>query len=77
MKKRFLLVCLIIASFYSCKGENSDLADGLYAKLKNNKGDNGSFRLQSTITVANFVSLAEGENDFVKYLKGHVLSLMD
>ncbi|MDG2431686.1 MAG: peptidylprolyl isomerase, partial [Flavobacterium sp.] len=38
MKKRFLLLCLVIASLYSCKEENSDLADGLYAKIETNKG---------------------------------------
>jgi peptidylprolyl isomerase len=74
MKKRFLLVCLIITSFYSCKEENSDLADGLYAKIETNKGEIivALDYTKAPITVANFVSLAEGENDFVtnKNLKG-------
>jgi peptidylprolyl isomerase len=74
MKKRFLLVCLLIASLYACKEEHSDLADGLYAKIETNKGDIivALDYVKAPITVANFVSLAEGQNDFVtnKNLKG-------
>jgi cyclophilin family peptidyl-prolyl cis-trans isomerase len=67
MKKRFLLVVLVIASFYSCKEEHSDLPDGLYAKIETNKGDvivQLNFE-KAPITVANFVTLAEGKNEFV------------
>lgn len=74
MKKRFLLVCFAIVSLYSCKEDYSDLADGLYAKIETNKGDIivALDYAKSPITVANFVSLAEGKNDFVtnKNLKG-------
>lgn len=74
MKKRLLLVCLIIASSYSCKEANSDLPDGLYAKIETNKGDIilALEYNKAPLTVANFVSLAEGQNDFVtnKNLKG-------
>jgi cyclophilin family peptidyl-prolyl cis-trans isomerase len=67
MKKKFLLVLLVIASFYSCKEEHSDLPDGLYAKIETNKGDvivQLNFE-KAPITVANFVTLAEGKNEFV------------
>ena len=67
MKKRFLLVVLVIASFYSCKEEHSNLPDGLYAKIETNKGDvivQLNFE-KAPITVANFVTLAEGKNEFV------------
>ena len=74
MKKRLLLILLVVASFYSCKEENSDLADGLYAKIETNKGEIivALDYLKAPLTVANFVSLAEGQNDFVtnKNLKG-------
>lgn len=67
MKKRFLFALAIIASFYSCKEENNNLPDGLYAKIETNKGE---IIVQldyekAPITVANFVTLAEGKNDFV------------
>jgi peptidylprolyl isomerase len=67
MKKRFLITLAIIASFYSCKEENNNLPDGLYAKIETNKGE---IIVQldyekAPITVANFVTLAEGKNEFV------------
>ncbi len=67
MKKRFLIALAIIASFYSCKEENNNLPDGLYAKIETNKGE---IIVQldyekAPITVANFVTLAEGKNEFV------------
>jgi peptidylprolyl isomerase len=67
MKKNVLFVLAIIATFYSCKEENNNLPDGLYAKIETNKGE---IIVQldydkAPITVANFVSLAEGSNDFV------------
>lgn len=67
MKKRFLIALAIIASFYSCKEENNNLPDGLYAKIETNKGE---IIIQldyekAPITVANFVTLAEGKNEFV------------
>ncbi len=74
MKKSILLLLLVIATFYSCNEENSNLPDGLYAKIETNKGDiivNLEYK-KSPITVANFVTLAEGKNDFVtnEHLKG-------
>ena len=67
MKKNILLLLVVIASLYSCKDEYSNLPDGLYTKIETNKGD---IILQldyekAPITVANFVALAEGKNDFV------------
>lgn len=74
MKKNILFVLLLITTLYSCKEENSNLADGLYAKIETNKG---TIFLEldynrAPITVANFVTLAEGKNDFVtnEHLKG-------
>ena len=67
MKKKILFVFLVIASFYSCKEEHSNLPDGLYAKIETNKGDiivQLDFE-KAPITVANFVALAEGKNEFV------------
>jgi peptidylprolyl isomerase len=67
MKKSVLLALAVIATFYSCKEENNNLPDGLYAKIETNKGE---IIVQldydkAPITVANFVTLAEGNNDFV------------
>ena len=67
MKKSILFALAIIASFYSCKEENNNLPDGLYAKIETNKGE---IIVQldyekAPITVANFVSLVEGKNEFV------------
>lgn len=67
MKKSILFVLLVIASFYSCKEEGSNLPDGLYAKIETNKGDiivQLDFE-KAPITVANYVTLAEGKNAFV------------
>jgi peptidylprolyl isomerase len=67
MKKKILLLLIVIALFYSCKDEHSNLPDGLYAKIETNKGDiilQLNFK-KAPITVANFVTLAEGKNDFV------------
>ena len=74
MKKNILLVLLLLATLYSCKDENSHLADGLYAKIETTKGS--IFLMleynKAPVTVANFITLAEGTNTFVTsdYLKG-------
>ena len=67
MKKNILLALVIIASFYSCKEDKNNLPDGLYAKIETNKG---TIIVQldyekAPITVANFVTLVEGKNEFV------------
>ena len=67
MKKKILFAFLVIASFYSCKEDHNNLPDGLYAKIETNKGDivvQLDFE-KAPITVANFVALAEGKNEFV------------
>ena len=72
MKKIFLLL-LAVSSFYSCKDEHSNLPDGLYADIETNKGHilvELDYK-KAPVTVANFVTLAEGKNEFVTkdYLK--------
>ena len=67
MKKNFLIVLAVIASLYSCKDDKNSLPDGLYAKIETNKG---SIIVQldfdkAPVTVANFVTLAEGKNEFI------------
>jgi len=57
----------ILMLFSSCKEEYAELTDGLYAEMKTNKG---IIMLQlefekTPVTVANFVSLAEGKNSKV------------
>jgi peptidylprolyl isomerase len=67
MKKSILLLFFTISSFYSCKNEQNNLPDGLYAQIETNKG---TIIVQldyekAPITVANFVTLAEGKNEFI------------
>lgn len=59
-----LLVCAILLGLVSCKEDYPDLKDGLYAEFNTNKG---SFIAElyykaTPTTVANFVSLAEGDS---------------
>ena len=64
MKKMKLIGMLIIALLMSCDTQYPDLDSGLYADLETNKG-NIILRLEmekTPITVANFVSLSEGDN---------------
>lgn len=71
MSRRKILLSFVIAItfiFTSCKKEHIDLKDGLYAELETSRGD---ILLQldyekAPITVANFVTLAQGNNPFVK-----------
>lgn len=74
MKKRILFTLLTIVIFSSCKKDHDNLPDGLYAEIETNKG-NITLELdykKAPITAANFVTLAEGKNEFVtdKNLKG-------
>ncbi|MBE8723753.1 peptidylprolyl isomerase [Flavobacterium hungaricum] len=69
MKKIILLLLIAISSFYSCKEEHSNLPDGLYADIETNKGHiivELDYK-KAPITVANFVTLAEGKNEFVTH----------
>lgn len=62
MKKYFLIALSIVLMASTC-GEKYDLADGLYANVKTNKG-NIMLQLEmekTPLTVANFVGLAEGK----------------
>ena len=67
MKKSFLLLLITAFALVSCKDEHSALPDGLYADIETNKGMiTVALDFDKTpITVANFVSLAEGKNTFV------------
>jgi len=69
-----LTILTILISFYSCKSAKYDnLDDGMYADVQTDKGDI-LLKLEyeiAPITVSNFVTLAEGTNDFVdEKLKG-------
>ncbi|UQD56382.1 peptidylprolyl isomerase [Flavobacterium sp. K5-23] len=67
MKKRILSLLLVIATLFSCKEDHSNLPDGLYAKIDTNKGEiivKLDYK-KAPITVANYITLAEGKNDFV------------
>lgn len=75
MKKLILLASLVMF-FASCKDKYASLKDGLYAEIKTVKGDIiVQLEFEKTpVTVANFVSLAEGKNTFVsENLKGKKL----
>lgn len=67
MKKSILFLFLLTASLYSCKEEKNNLPDGLFAQIETNKG---IIIVQldyekAPITVANFVTLSEGKNEFI------------
>lgn len=67
MKKSILLLLLAVSSLYSCKDDHSNLSDGLYADIETNKGHiivELDYK-KAPITVANFVTLAEGKNEFI------------
>lgn len=68
MKMIKLTILVLIMSLSSCKtAKYSDLDDGMYADIETDRGDI-LLKLEfekTPITVANFVSLAEGTNTFV------------
>jgi cyclophilin family peptidyl-prolyl cis-trans isomerase len=67
MKKQIFLFLIAALSLCSCKDEHSKLSDGLYADIETNKGNIiVALEFEKTpVTVANFISLAEGKNTFV------------
>lgn len=72
MKPMTSLFLSFVALFFSCKNTNTPppdvkLGDGLYAEIETNKGKIVlQLEYQKTpLTVANFVSLAEGKNEMV------------
>ena len=68
MIKKMYLLAVIGLIMTSCKtSKRADLGDGIFADIKTSKGDI-IVRLEqdkTPITVANFISLAEGTNTFV------------
>lgn len=67
MKKNILFLLLLAVSIFSCKESDNNLPDGLYAQIETNKG---TIIVQldyekAPVTVANFVTLAEGKNEFI------------
>lgn len=65
MKKvSFLFVCALILGMTGCKEDYPDLEDGMYAEFNTSKGTFLAelYYEQTPITVANFVSLAEGKS---------------
>ncbi len=74
MKNIYLVAILLTAVLSSCKStQHPELGDGVFADIKTNKGDI-ILKLEyekTPVTVANFISLAEGNNPFVSdSLKG-------
>lgn len=67
MKRIIVLLIALSTVFTSCKNEHENLKDGLYAEIETSKGTIllELFYKKTPITVANFVSLAEGTNPFV------------
>ncbi len=68
MKKTFLLLLTATLALVSCKSsKHADLGDGIFADIQTNKGEIVvKLEYEKTpITVASFVSLAEGNSPFV------------
>lgn len=67
MKKITSLFLSATALFFSCNTPNSNLKDGMYAEIETSKGTilvELEYK-KTPVTVANFVSLAEGKNPTV------------
>jgi len=68
MKQTLSILSVLTLLFWGCKtGKYAELADGIYADIQTTQGDI-IIKLEyerTPVTVANFVSLAEGNNPFV------------
>ncbi len=68
MKKSLFIISLLVLTIYGCKSSKyADLGDGIFANIQTNQGDI-VLKLEhakTPVTVANFVSLAEGNSPFV------------
>lgn len=68
MKQSLVLITLFSIVFFGCKSSKyADLGDGIFADIQTSQGDI-IVKLEhgkTPVTVANFVSLAEGNNPFV------------
>lgn len=68
MKQSLVLIALFSMLFFGCKSSKyADLGDGIFADIQTNQGDI-IVKLEhkkTPVTVANFVSLAEGKSPFV------------
>lgn len=66
-KHHFFLGLLVLVNVIGCKSKYADLSEGLYADIQTDKGDIlVQLEYEKTpVTVASFVSLAEGTNQFV------------
>jgi peptidylprolyl isomerase len=67
MSKKLILLLAVFSTFLSCRDKHSNLPDGLYAEITTNKGTIivELEYAKTPVTVANFVTLAEGKNTFV------------
>ena len=68
MKKgSILFICAIMFGFMGCKEDYPNLEDGMYAEFNTNKGTFVAelYYQETPVTVANFVSLAEGDSHSV------------
>lgn len=68
MKKTLFIISLLMLTIYGCKSSKyAELGDGIFADIQTNQGDI-VVKLEhekTPVTVANFVSLAEGNSPFV------------
>ncbi|MDC6367597.1 MULTISPECIES: peptidylprolyl isomerase [Flavobacteriaceae] len=68
MKRSLVVIALFSIAFIGCKSSKyADLGDGIFADIQTSQGDIVvKLEYEKTpVTVANFVSLAEGDNPFV------------